>query len=182
MKPLVAHLKDRYFDLHRYTTVTIDDDTNEVTLSLWNLSGQMVGYQVYNPNKPKKQVGKDPRSAKYFTYVSEGQNAVWGLETVRWRDSFFFLTEGVFDACRFHHHNMPAVAVLGNNPTHLHSWLKSMPNLSVAAVQGDKAGLHLALHAKAAVYLPEGKDVGELTDYEFNNLFRYYMSWEINHP
>jgi hypothetical protein len=176
MKPLVAHLKDRYFDLHRYSGVTVDEQ--EVTLPLWNLSGQMVGYQVYNPSKPKKQVGGDPRSTKYFTYVTPGQNGVWGLETVNWKVPFFFLTEGVFDACRFHHYEMPAVAVLGNNPHHLHSWLRSMSNVSVAAVQGDTAGMHLALHASEAVYLPKDKDVGELTDYEFNALFRRYMSWD----
>jgi len=171
MLNMSLHLAERYFNPNFYSGVSVTDD--ELTVMLWNLSGQMCGYQIYNPNKPKK--AKEPRDAKYFTHVTKGKDAVWGTETVEWNSPFVFVTEGIFDAARLHYHGLPAVAVLGNNPKSMSGWLMELPQDTVAAVQGDTAGLMLALSTNRAVFLPEGHDVSSLPEKEFMELFRQFM-------
>lgn len=168
MDTLLNHLKSRHFNPDLYQGLGLDG--NVLTLPLWNQSGVMVGYQVYDHTKPKGS-NKNPREQRYFTYVTPGQSAVWGLETLH-NDGPLYLTEGVFDACRLHSRGFQAVAVLTNNPQHLLSWLYALTNTVIAAVQGDQPGRKLAGYTQYAVYLTEGKDVGDLTEQEFNQFFR----------
>jgi len=175
---MLSHLTSRFFNPTLYSGVTITDEG--MTVLLWNLSGKPVGFQCYNPSQPKKEVG-DPRLQKYYSWVTKpcasknAELAVWGLETVHWTDKYLFLTEGVFDACRLHWHGLPAVAVLSNNPVHLGGWLMALPSTKVACVQGDKAGRNLAKFGDEKVWLPEGKDVGDLTEMEFAAFFGKYL-------
>jgi hypothetical protein len=175
---MLEHLKSRWFDVSRYPNVVVTDETT--TLPLFNTSGKMVGYQTYSPGLPKCHVD-DPRLARYFTWVTKpaaSKNAalaVWGLETVHWNDTVLFLTEGVFDACRLHWHGLPAVACLSNNPVHLTSWLRATPSAKVACVQGDSAGRKLAKYGDKQVWLPNEKDVGDLTNNEFATLFAEWL-------
>lgn len=166
------HLESRFFTPSLYTGVTITEE--EMTVMLWNLSGQAVGYQVYNPHKPKK--AKLQRDMKYFTQMTTGQNAVWGIETVGWMNDILFVTEGIFDACRLHRFGLPAVAVLGSNPQHLVSWFKALPCKTIACCQGDKAGLLLSLTTDSAIFLPEGEDVSSLPEEKFQELFSPYFA------
>ena len=168
------HLKERFFAPHLYDGVTLTDES--MTVMLWNLSGQAVGYQVYSPLKPKKT--SVPQDAKYFTHVTKGQNAIFGIETLDWDGGFIFVTEGIFDAARLNSNGLPAVAVLGNNPQHLSGWFKTLPHKTIAAVQGDKAGLMLALTTDSAVFLPEGHDVNSLDEPTFLKLFSPYFDPE----
>lgn len=170
MIDMKLHLAQRFFVSEHYSGVVITDI--DMTVLLWNLSGEICGYQVYNPNNPKK--ASVPREAKYFTHVTEGKDAVWGLETVSWNRELLFVTEGIFDAARLHSFGIPAIAVLGNNPSHLSSWLSTLSCKTIAAVQGDKAGLMLALSTNEAVFLHEGKDVGDLAAEEFDTIFLPY--------
>ena len=175
---MLTHLFSRYFDPSKYAGVTVTEEC--VTLPLWNLSGQWVGYQTYSPSQPKKEVG-DPKLQKYFSWVTKpaasknAELAVWGLETVSWTDKVLFLTEGVFDAARLHWHGLPAVATLSNNPVHLTSWLKTMPSVKVACVQGDTAGQKLTKYGDECVMLPEGKDIGDLENREFLRTFEKWL-------
>lgn len=168
------HLKERFFTPHLYDGLTVSDES--MTVMLWNLSGQAVGYQVYSPLKPKKSAV--PQEAKYFTHVTKGHTAMFGLETVDWDSPFIFITEGIFDAARLHSNGLPAVAVLGNNPQHLVPWFKTLPFKVIATVQGDKAGLMLALTTDSAVFLPEGHDVNDLDEVTFLRLFSGYFDPE----
>lgn len=172
MEPTLSkHLIERNFRISRYNGCTVTDV--DMTVLLWNLSGQLVGYQVYNPSLPKK--AKEPRDMKYFTNITKGQDGVFGLETVKWTFPYLFVCEGIFDAARLHAYGLPAIAVLGHHPTHLTSWLKALPHTTVAAVQGDKAGLMLALVTDLAIYLPEGEDVGSLSEQQFNDFFKPFF-------
>lgn len=168
------HLKERFFTEHLYNSLTVTDES--MTVMLWNLSGQAVGYQVYSPLKPKKSAV--PQEAKYFTHVTKGHTAMFGTETIGWNSPFMFITEGIFDAARLHSNGLPAIAVLGNNPLHLVSWFKTLPFTTVAAVQGDKAGLMLALSTDRAVFLPETHDVNDLDEQTFLKLFSPYFESE----
>lgn len=178
MDKMLAHLHSRYFNPAKYSGVTVTPQC--MSVMLWNLSGQAVGWQCYNPSLPKLHID-DPKLARYYTYVTKpcasknAELAVWGLETVHWTDKVLFLTEGVFDACRLHMFALPAVAVLSNNPVHLTSWLKALPSVKVACVQGDAAGRKLAKYGDECVMLPAGKDVGDLENREFLRLFEKWL-------
>jgi phage/plasmid primase-like uncharacterized protein len=83
LQSLKNHLKERHLDLNK-SRVWLDGAENVATFPLWNLSGEMVGYQQYRPDGDKKS-RKDPRMGKYFTFVSkeatgDAKLAVWGLE------------------------------------------------------------------------------------------------------
>lgn len=154
---LLAHLSGRHFDPARYRGVWLDADT--ATMALWNLSGQMVGYQAYRPDKPKIR-GMNCRDQRYFTWISAGQLGVWGLETFDRRRPLH-LCEGIFDACHIHTLGHAAIAMLANDPKPLAGWLRSLGVPLVSVGDGDAAGRKLAKFADRAVVVPEGLDPGE---------------------
>lgn len=162
-----------------YPGISISDETGIVTFLIYNLSGQIVGYQTYNPTAPKIS-SRNPAEARYVNRITRMNThaslAVWGMETVSWLSETVFITEGIFDAARLHSNGIPALAVLGNNPTHLTSWFNTLPWKTVSCVQGDKAGKKLGKHSNHFnIILPESKDVGDLTDSEFNFYFKDWI-------
>lgn len=170
---LTDHLKGRGIDPNK-TRVIMDEDTGDSYFFLYNLSGQMVGYQKYNPDYEKTGQSNlsDPRMAKYFTWVSEegyGKKiAVWGLESLDiMTDKFVFITEGIFDAARIQEAGYPAIAVLSNNPTDsLKHWLKTLPQKKIVIYDNDKAGKKLIGVGDYAYTVPSGKDANDLTPEE----------------
>lgn len=163
MLDMERHLRERHFDSARYSGVYVD--TDRLTVGLWDLSGRLVGYQVYRPDRPKTRQD-NPRDMRYFTFVSRyGGRApalgVWGLETVTGRRPLL-VCEGVFDACRLHQEGFDAVAVLGNNPRHLAGWLSLLPQTTVAVCDDDAAGRMLARVTDTAVHLRDG-DAGSVS-------------------
>jgi hypothetical protein len=147
-------------EVSRYgSAVSFDDET--AAFLLFNLSGQLVGYQQYRPFADKKK-HNDPKEGRYFTYAKNNL-AVWGLETFHYRDDVLFLTEGVFDACKLHALNLPAVAVLANDPKMLRPWLFALTRFGVAVCDNDSAGMELAKCANLALTCTTGKDLGDMT-------------------
>lgn len=178
MTSMHEHLKSRWLDLSLYSNIYVDDEI--VAFPMYNLSGKCYGYQCYNPTQPKKEVG-DYKKQKYFSWTTkpcasrDSELVVWGLETVNWLDPFFFITEGIFDACRLHWHGLPAVAMMGCNPVHLGGWLMAMPQHKIACVQGDKPGKNLAKFGDSVLNLPEAHDVGSLPEDEFLRIFARWI-------
>ena len=166
---ITSHLKGRGVDITKTRTV-IDEETEDVYFFLYNLSGQMVGYQKYNPNYEKTgQSGLDnPRMAKYFTWVSDEDKgkkiAVWGLESTQFTDKFLFVTEGIFDAARIQEAGYPAIAVLCNNPSDsLKSWISTLPQKKIVIYDNDKAGRKLKKVGDFSYTVPSGKDANDLS-------------------
>lgn len=172
---MLDHLLKRHMNIGLYSGAYVDEAS--ATFALWNLSGQMVGYQTYRPDKPKLRGRNfDPMEMRYYTYISRYGGAdpattAWGLETLYWPGPTY-LCEGIFDACRLHSHGFSALAMLGSNPVHLASWLRTLPYELVSVVQGDEAGKKLAKFGDKAVYLPPGRDVGDLSETEFLQTFK----------
>lgn len=166
------HLRNRWFNPALYRGVWIEPDVS-VTVAMWNFSGQMVGYQKYEPGAPRLHTNQP--GTRYFTWFGENKIGVWGLETVDWRGGDLFLTEGIFNASRLHWHGLQAVAVISNNPKHLRGWMSLLPHRRIAALDGDPAGIKLAKHAHQSVQMPPGEDVGSLSKRQFQELFAPWL-------
>jgi hypothetical protein len=167
---LLQHLKDRHLDLALHTA-WVDEEEQVVTFPLWNLSGQMVGYQQYRPGA-SKMAQNNPKEGRYFTLRKQPTVAVWGLESFHIRSDVLFVTEGVFDAARLTERGLPAVAVLSNNPSmDVFNWLHSLGRKVVVVHDNDKAGLKLAKFGHAAVTTGE-KDLGDSSDEEVELLLK----------
>lgn len=101
--------------------------------------------------------------------------AVWGLETFYYRHDILFVVEGLFDAVRLHNLNLPAIAVLSNDPKAMKPWRRTLPRHVVCICDGDKAGRKLGKLGDEAVFLPEGRDLGDMTDAEVYEVVKKWM-------
>lgn len=174
MDTLSEHLRKRHLDCTLHHPV-LDEVERVATFFLWNLSGQLVGYQQYRPEGEKKPQN-NPKLGKYFTYKKQPTLAVWGVESLHLTPHLVFLTEGLFDAARLTERGFSALAVLSNDPTpELHNWLACLPRRrKVAVCDNDKAGLKLAKFGDEAIFTAE-KDLGDSTDDEVTNLLLRFV-------
>jgi len=157
------HLRCRHLIPERYRAVWLAEGM--ATFGLWNLSGQLVGFQEYRPDKGKVRshdvsrahVRFNPHDQRYFTKITPGAVAVWGLETYVYGRELF-VTEGIFDAARLHRLNLPAVAVLTRAPEHLRSWFKGLGCPLTTVIDGDGPGESLAAFGDLVARMPDGQD------------------------
>lgn len=170
-----------HLNVELYPSLTVSEEENSVTFMLWNLSGEMVGYQQYRPERPKVDLTLDPRELRYFTYLKaeEGLKVLtgFGVELLDTSKTHLFVVEGVFDACRLHNLGLNALALFACDPKHTKSWLSSLGYTVVPVCEGDEAGQKLSKlrSSEEVVYLPEGKDLGDLTDSEVLEHFEKYL-------
>ena len=171
------HLIDRGVDIsdRRLFPIFIDSESDVAYFPLYNLSGQMVGYQRYNP-KGKKDIVKadmsDIDNFKYYTYIGvEGDKhnrkkiGVYGLHTLDDRP-FVFMVEGIFDAVKLIKLGLPTIAVLGNDPKQLTSFLFILQKKIYAILDNDVnlAGNKLANLASRSFKVPSPfKDLGDMS-------------------
>lgn len=161
------HLKSR--GLNDNNRVVIDEETGDTFFFLYNLSGQMVGYQKYNPNYPKK--GHSPKMLKYYNWIGDEEKnkkiAVWGLESYDMNDKYLFITEGIFDIARAHEAGYAGVAVLCNDPSaQLRHWLQTLPQIKIVIYDNDKAGEKLIKLGDYSFSVENGKDLNDLSSSE----------------
>ncbi len=162
------HLKERHVDLDR-TRLVIDDKTDQATFLCFNLLGQLIGFQKYNPHGEKAHHNKRETS-KYFTCVSERHRyaQAWGLDTLHYRSDVLYVTEGVFDAVRLHNLNLPAIATFTNSPPDaLRDYLRLLPHKIVGILDNDSnaSGSKLEGFCDEFYYTPDPyKDLGEMPE------------------
>lgn len=169
---LVQHLKDRGMnpDLYNYSK---SYSANAITFYLWNLSGQLVGYQQYRPLKIiKKQ--NNPKSARYFTYLPSGVDGCFGLELLDYSKKDLYIVEGVFKAAILHRLGFNAVAVLTSSPKRFKSWFKSMRQIFniIAIGDNDAAGAKLVRIVGRGFQSPV--DLDEMTDEDMLEMLDEY--------
>ena len=161
---LKQHLQSRHLDLDLHRPM-VDDAEGVATFYLYNLSGQLVGYQQYRPTGDKKP-NNNPKLGKYYTYRKQPTLAVWGVESLHLTPNVVFLCEGVFDAARLTKRGYSALAVLSNNPSpDLRNWLTCLNRRVVAVCDNDVAGRKLAKFGDVVLFTEE-KDLGD-SDEEF---------------
>jgi hypothetical protein len=126
--------------------LSIEPDES-ISFPMWNLSGQLTGYQIYRPSGiPQK-------------YKSFG-TGMWGLEYLNKSDSILFLVEGVFDAIAVKACGFQAIAVLGRDPKHLKQQIKLLPYYKVVLAENDD-GLSLGKYGHEMAICPN-KDPDEM--------------------
>ena len=74
---IYSHLRARHMDINLHRPI-VDTEKCVATYLLYNLSGQIVGYQQYNPNG-QKGVFNSKEHGKYYTYRKSPTVTVWGL-------------------------------------------------------------------------------------------------------
>lgn len=172
---LKEHLLSRGVDPDR-TPVVIDEKRGIATFLIWNLSGQLVGYQQYNPMGDKKLHSLDfsqKDKMKYYTYAGEegdpsfkkGKKRLlaWGMETVGLDTGFVFVAEGVFDAVKIHNAGFPALAMISNDPHPLRPFFYALNKIVIAILDRGSAGRRLKKFADYAFTTPEPySDLGEM--------------------
>lgn len=171
---VLENLKSRHFDLSVHTA-WVDEDEGVATFPLWNLSGQMVGFQQYRPAADKKQ-DNHPRDSRYFTWRKAKVVGVWGLESWNFTNTLF-ITEGVFDAARLTSRGVSAVATLSNDvDPALTRWLWTVRRCRpvVAVCDNDSAGRKLAKYGTTYHVMEDGKDMGEASDEYVSNFLKEY--------
>jgi len=140
-----SHLKQRNLNTNLHPTI-IDEQTNTATFLLYNLSGQLIGYQFYNPNG-SKTIFQDKLQSKYYTYRNKHYPTVtlWGIESLNSPHQPVFLTEGIFDAARMTFLNFSALATMTNNPPRDYiNFLLFLNRPIIAVCDNDDAGRKLA--------------------------------------
>jgi len=182
MSKLKTHLVERHFNLELYPNAVLSEEENSLTLYLWNLSGQLLGYQTYKPNRPKNDLSLPPRELRYFTHITktpykENMLACWGVELLNPLLPDVFLCEGVFDAVRLHNLGLNALALFSCCSLHLKEWLHSLGYNLVPVCDGDEAGLQLAELSNngECLFLSDNKDLGDLTDEEVTLLLKDFL-------
>lgn len=169
---LTEHLRSRHLDLALHRPV-IDDVADLATFYLYNLSGQLVGYQQYRRFGEKKPQN-NPKDGKYFTYRKLPTLAVWGVESLCLNTRVVFVTEGIFDAARLTARGYAALAVLSNNPTaDLANWLACLARRVVIVADNDAAGRKLAKFGHCCEFTTD-KDLGDSSQEYVDNLLATY--------
>lgn len=172
---MIAHLKSRGLNPEFYPGIIVTPKFT--TFPLYNLVGQWVGYQQYNPTG-SKQERCNPKLGKYFTYISKGALTAWGLELLNPRNRNLYILEGIFSACRFHNYGFNALAVLSNNPKHLHEWLHSLGYNIISICDGDSAGHKLGKYGHESIHLPTGKYIDEMSEQELQHFILTELTQE----
>lgn len=102
---LVEHLARRQPSPSLYAGLVIDEPSRTVTFPLWNLMGQMVGFQQYRPDVSSKE-SVNPSEDRYFTICSKGEKATaitaFGIDLCSLqRSKICFIAEGVSTLVRY---------------------------------------------------------------------------------
>ena len=168
MQSVKQHLIERHVDLGLHRPI-IDEENNIATFLLYNLSGQICGYQQYRPLASKEN-HNDPRTGRYYTRRTNNTTAVFGLESLKKSTDTVFIVEGIFDATRLTERGYCALAMLSNNPSlTVANFLFALGKRVVAICDADSAGKRLAKFGDVAIFTRE-KDLGASTETEINDI------------
>lgn len=159
-----THLLSRHLDMNLHT-VWVSEELRCATFPIWNLSGQLLGYQRYRPDGTK-DLNNDPREGRYFTRLVNNSVGVWGLES--WSlSNTLFLTEGIFDAARLTARGYSAIATFSNDVSFTTAkwlWTVRKSRMVVAVCDNDAAGRKLAKFGHQHHVVTGAKDLGDASD------------------
>lgn len=160
---LRAHLVSRGMNPDLYQ-ISYDHDELVITFWLHNGVGHIVGYQQYRPTTTEKKIKNDPRSGRYYTYLPDGTDGVFGWDVINPVDRTIYVVEGVFKAAKLHRLGYNAIAVLTSTPKRLKPWFRILrPTWNLVGIgDNDDAGQKLVNTVKNGFKSPV--DLDEMTD------------------
>lgn len=174
MKTVLQLLRERHLDVNLHRPA-VDEEERVATFFLYNLSGQIVGYQQYRPDADKVK-NNHPTAGRYFTYRNKDTLGVWGVESLYLTPHVLFVTEGIFDAARFTNKGCSALASLTNNPSKdLRSWLQMLNKRAIAVCDADTSGNKLAKFGTTFEVVQGSKDLGDASDEYVDYLINKYV-------
>ena len=178
---IATHLRTRYLEPERYTTVYVSEEHRTASFLIWNLSRQLIGYQRYSPDFDKEK-RNDEKYGRYYTYISpelpKTMAGVWGLETYNYRSDVLCIVEGVFDAVRLHNRGIPAVATFTSNPKPIRNWLSLVPRRLVAIRDNDENDASKLQYFADVCYQTESKDLGDASEDEVDTIVKRILGNE----
>lgn len=168
------HLLSRKVNFEIHSPI-LDEENEIATFLLYNLSGQIVGYQQYNPNGEKKVFNCKAKS-KYYTYRKSPTVALFGIETLALSTGPVFLTEGLFDAARISYYGKSVLATLCNHPPKdYQNFLQCLHRPIVVICDNDNAGYKLSKYGDY-VEIPNEKDLGDESEEYVLSLIEKYKA------
>lgn len=147
-----------------------DLDKEILTFYLWNLSGQLRGFQKYNWKGDKTR--NNSEGGKYFS-ISPNGSELYGLEWLNENVPVTFICEGIFDAISLLNYGN-AVAVLTNDPKSIRQQISLLPGHKVVVCDNDRAGLKLAKYGDDFIVCPPGEDPNSMTLPDLKSLLGKY--------
>ena len=161
---MINHLIGRGMDPTLYPIAYSEEDQT-ITFLLFNGIGDLVGYQQYRPTVDEKKKKNDPKDGRYFTYLKNDKDGVFGWDLIDPSKRTIYVVEGVFKASVLHRLGFNAIAVLTSTPKRLKPWfriLRQTWNL-IAIGDNDDAGQKLinivGKGVKSPIDLDEMKDI-----------------------
>lgn len=142
MKSLLECLADRNFDILLHPETVIDSPNRVITFPLYNLSGQMVGFQEYRPDQADKGQNSylQRHLHRYYAHNRRCNTVCWGLQSLHWDVPYVFVQEGVFDTAPFHSLGVPAVAMLGFDNQEAYKALRTSGKKLYTLADADRSG------------------------------------------
>lgn len=181
MKTILEHLEERHLDTTKYPSLFISEEHRKAYFFLYNLSGQIVGYQCYSPELPKRDNRAEEFEKRYYTYLTKPSKDImltaFGLDILDPKKRKIFLVEGIFDACRLHSLGLNALALLCSDIGFLEGFLTSLGYELIPVCEGDEAGKKLAklsTHGEC-IFLEEGYDLGDMLSEDIEKLFLRFL-------
>jgi len=159
---IYQYLYSRSFDPSRYhCSIGYEKHKQVLAVNLYNLTGELVGYQIHRPWSMEKKVN-DPKTGRYYTYTSEGYDGVFGLEACRNDGRPWYIVEGIFKAAKLHSLGYNSIAVLTSHPKRMRPWFRILkatrPLIGIG--DNDPAGQKLVNTVKRGSVSP--KDLDEM--------------------
>jgi hypothetical protein len=173
---LEQHLRDRHMDIELHKPIISDQIA---TFLLYNLSGQIVGYQRYNPAFPSAYPGdgkqSNLRDRRYYNYVSSDKIGLFGLESFHQNVPCVFVVEGVFDACRLTSRGVCAIAMLTNTPSSsMKNFLICLGKPIISICDNDPSGKKLKSVGHYHEIVRDGKDLGDCSEEFVDYILKKY--------
>jgi len=166
------HLRTRGVDPSKIRAI-VDEESGTATFLLYNLSGQIVGYQRYTPGAPKSG-NSNPTLNRYFTRVTRTHKSkmihAWGINRITTATRRVYIVEGIFDAVKIVNAGRVGIAILTSNPKFIKEWL-SLLNVELVGIQDndEKRQSGWSFLDRIEVTPDPYKDLGEMPQSEVNS-------------
>lgn len=169
---LKDHLLSRHIDFDVHTVYMSD---SKATFMLYNLSGQIIGYQKYDPLSPNRSCNSI--DGRYYTRRTN-HICVFGLETITLNTNLLYITEGIFDVARLTSKGCSGIALLTNSPnSSMINFLDCLSYKLLLVSDNDKGGDILRKALTPIIddhIIPPYKDLGEATEDYVDSIIKHY--------